>query len=105
MRKKKLFRSILLILLAVVLLLGLGIGGIYLYSSNYSIPAQAETIANTTGLVQASGRSLYDANGNALQLTGIGVVDNVFQQCYTQDLGEDPDRGQHGDHKGDEDVK
>jgi len=51
------------------------------------------------------GDATQHGDGDALQLTGIGVVDDVFQQCYTQDLGEDPDRGQHGDHKGDEDVK
>lgn len=36
------------------------------YSQNYSIPEQAASIENDTGLVQARGRSLYDPQGQKL---------------------------------------
>ncbi|MEE1327865.1 MAG: hypothetical protein UHS47_04915, partial [Oscillospiraceae bacterium] len=66
-------KNVLLILGAVIVLLGLFVGGVILYSVNYTIPEQSPTIENNTGLVQASGRSLYDADGNRLHLTGINA--------------------------------
>ncbi len=40
------------------------VGVFYLHSRNYTIPEQTPIIENTTGLVQAHNRSLYDADGN-----------------------------------------
>ena len=96
MRIKKIFRSILMILLAIILLAGLGLGALFLYSRNYSIPAQAETITNTTGLVQAAGRSLYDSNGNALQLKGINAGQMLVQEGWMSPFALEPLKNEDG---------
>ena len=71
---KKILKKILLILTAVVAALALFVGIALLYSLNYSVPEQAAFIENNTGLVQAYGRSLYDAQGQKLHLRGILVL-------------------------------
>ena len=63
-------KKLLMILGAILLLLALFVGGVVLYSVTYSVPEQAASVENTTDLVQARGRSLYDARGNRLQLKG-----------------------------------
>ena len=67
------------VILAVVLLAGVGL---VVYSKNYSIPEQAKTIENNTGLVQAFGRSLYDANGNQIQLHGVNAGQILLQEGW-----------------------
>ena len=103
MRKKKMFRSVLLILLAILVFLGLSVGGLYLYSRNYTIPAQAETISNTTGLVQASGRSLYDPSGNALQLKGINAGQILVQEGWMSPFALEPLKNADGSYVKDAD--
>ena len=71
--------SILCILLAIVVLV-VGIGCIY--SLTYTVPEPAAKIENTTGLVQASGRALYDANGNILQLIGVNAGQILLQEGW-----------------------
>ena len=70
---KSWLKKLLIVLGAAVLLLVLFVGGVILYSATYSIPEQAASIENATGLVQAHGRSLYDAAGNRLALKGINA--------------------------------
>ena len=72
-------KKLLLILGAGVLLVAAFVGGVMIYSATYSIPEQAASIENNTGLVQASGRSLYDAQGNALHLKGINAGQILLQ--------------------------
>ena len=67
-------KKILCTLLAAVLLVGAVVGFLFVDSQLYEIPDQAETVPNDTGLIQASGRALYDANGNRIQLKGINAV-------------------------------
>ena len=64
-------------ILALILLLAITIGWLYIYSKNYTIPPQAESIENDTGLIQAHGRTLYDANGKA-----VTSVYNVSVEAY-----------------------
>ena len=103
MRKKKILKKILLILLAVVLTFSLALGGLFLYSRTYAIPAQAATISNTTGLVQASGRSLYDANGNALQLKGINAGQILLQEGWMSPFATEPLKNADGSYVKDAD--
>ena len=63
-------------LLAIALFVCLAI----LRSKTYAIPEQKASIENTTGLVQAHGRSLYDAKGQPLQLKGINAGQVLLQE-------------------------
>ena len=56
-------KKLLIILGAVILLAALFVGGVVLYSVSCTVPEQPASIENTTELVQAHGRSLYDAQG------------------------------------------
>ena len=70
-------------LLGVLLILALLVVGIAcIHSFTYKIPAQAANIENTTGLVQASGRSLYDANGKPLRLIGVNAGQILLQEGW-----------------------
>ena len=73
MRIKKILKIALSTLLAIILLAGVVVGAMFLNSGNYEVPDQPDTAVNTTGLVQAIGRSLYDAEGNRLKLTGVKI--------------------------------
>ena len=79
---KKALKIVLTSLLAVVLLVGIAAGSLLLYSKTYSIPQQAATIENNTGLVQVFGRSLYDTNGKAIQLKGINAGQILLQEGW-----------------------
>ncbi len=92
MKLKKLF----LALGAVVLIAALFLGGVILYSVTYSIPEQAASIANTTGLVQASGRSLYDAQGNRLELKGINAGQILLQEGWMSPFALEPSKNADG---------
>ena len=80
--KKKIWKTIGISLLTLVILLGAMVGMLFWYSASYTIPPQAATIENKTGLVQASGRSLYDADGNALQLVGVNAGQILLQEGW-----------------------
>lgn len=89
----KIFLFTVLILLAVV---ALGLGGLFLHSQTYAIPPQDPTIENTTGLVQAHGRSLYDAQGNALQLKGINAGQILLQEGWMSPFALEPSKKEDG---------
>lgn len=75
----KIILWILIVLGSIVVVAGLFVGFMMINFWTYKIPEQAETIENNTGLIQASGRSLYDKNGNAIRLEGTNVG-NMFVQ-------------------------
>ena len=93
---KKALKIILLILAAVVAALVLFVGGALLYSLNYSVPEQAESIENDTGLVQAHGRSLYDAQGQRLRLKGINAGQILLQEGWMSPFALDPLKNDDG---------
>ncbi len=93
---KKALKITLIVLLSVILLVGLAAGGLLLYSKSYSIPDQDATIENTTGLVQAHGRSLYDANGNAIQLKGINAGQILLQEGWMSPFSLEPLKNEDG---------
>ena len=55
---KKWVKITLCSLLAVVVLAAVFVGGMVLYSKNYAPDEQVQSVVNTTGLVQAYGKSL-----------------------------------------------
>lgn len=82
MKKRKLWKKIILVALAVVLVVGIVVGVMLINSANYDVPDQADTVTNTTGLVQAVGRSLYDPDGNELQLVGVNAGQILLQEGW-----------------------
>ncbi len=96
MKKKKLLKQILLVFLAIVLILGAGVGALILHSRLYSIPEQVASIENTTGLVQAKGRSLYDANGQPLQMKGINAGQILVQEGWMSPFALEPLKNEDG---------
>ncbi len=90
MKKRKLWKKILIILLAIVLVIGIGVGAMFANSALYRVPEQAATIQNTTGLVQASGRSLYDPQGNALRLQGVNAGQILLQEGWMSPFSLEP---------------
>ena len=88
---KKTAKRILIGLGCFVLALGLIAGIFVLYSNLYKVPIQADTVPNTSGLVQASGRSLYDAQGNRLQLRGINAGQLLLQEGWMSPFALEPE--------------
>ena len=89
-------KKLLIILGAVILLLALFVGGVVLYSVTYSVPEQAASVENTTDLVQAHGRSLYDAQGNRLQLKGINAGQILLQEGWMSPFALEPSKNADG---------
>ena len=100
---KKWLKRILILLLSLLALLALAIGSAVLYSRNYSVPEQAAAIENTTGLVQASGRSLYDASGQLLQLRGINAGQILLQEGWMSPFALEPLKNEDGSYTTDAD--
>lgn len=100
---KKLVKRILLAVVAVLLLVVLFIGGMVIYTMNYKMPKQEAKIENTTGLVQAYKRQLYDADGNVLQLRGINAGQILLQEGWMSPFATDPLTNEDGSYVKDAD--
>ncbi len=100
---KSWLKKLLIVLGAAVLLLVLFVGGVILYSATYSIPEQAASIENATGLVQAHGRSLYDAAGNRLALKGINAGQILLQEGWMSPFALEPSKNPDGSYAADKD--
>ena len=99
----KRMKIILSAVLAVLLLVGAVLGYLFVDSQNYEIPDQADTIQNDTGLIQAHGRSLYDAQGNAIQLKGINAGQLLLQEGWMSPFALEPKRNEDGSYEKDGD--
>ncbi len=89
-------KKFLKILLIVLLVLVLAVGGLLIYSSNFQLDNPQPSIENTTGLVQASGQSLYDANGKPLQLRGINAGQILLQEGWMSPFALEPLKDEQG---------
>ena len=87
---KKALKIVLLSLLILVAVLAVAVVALVIHSKNYTVPEQAATIENDTGLVQARGRALYDAQGNYLQLTGINAGQILLQEGWMSPFALEP---------------
>ena len=96
-------KTILCAVLAVVLLAGTVLGYLFVDSQNYEIPDQLETIPNDTGLIQAHGRSLYDAQGNDIQLKGINAGQLLLQEGWMSPFALEPKKNEDGSWEKDSD--
>lgn len=101
--KKRVLKIILIALLILVLLAGTVVGGLVIYSKTYSIPEQAATIENNTGLVQAHGRSLYDADGKRIQLKGVNAGQMLVQEGWMSLFALEPLKNEDGSYVKDKD--
>ena len=93
---KRVLKIFLCVLLALAVLLGGAVGGLLAWSANYTVPEQAASIENDTGLVQASGRALYDAQGNKLQIMGINVSQLLLQEGWMSPFALEPEKNEDG---------
>ena len=100
---KKYLKKLLVILAAVVVLAAAFVGGALLWSMNYSVPEQAASIENDTGLVQARGRALYDAQGQKLQLKGINAGQILLQEGWMSPFALEPLKNEDGSYVTDAD--
>ncbi len=96
MKAKKVLKITGFCVLGVILAVGLLLAGVFIYSKTYTIPPQQATIENNTGLVQAHGRSLYDAQGNAIQLTGINAGQILLQEGWMSPFSLEPLKNEDG---------
>ena len=78
---KKVLKIALISIASSLGVIGGSFGGFWGYTLNYK-PTNEETIHNETGLVQAQGKSLYDKNGNQLQLKGFNVGNALVQEDW-----------------------
>lgn len=93
---KPMIKRILIVISCILLFLVLFLLGAFLYSKTYKVPEQAETIENTTGLVQAKDRSLYDADGNRIQLRGVNAGQILLQEGWMSPFALEPLKNEDG---------
>ena len=87
---KRVLKTVLFTLLILVGAVAVLAAAMLIRSKTYTVPEQAATIENDTGLVQASGRSLYDAQGNRLQLRGINAGQILLQEGWMSPFALEP---------------
>lgn len=100
---KKVVGTILRTLLILVLVLAAVAAAMLIHSANYKVPDQATVIANDTGLVQASGRALYDPQGNLLRLRGINAGQILMQESWMSPFALEPQKNADGSYVKDAD--
>ena len=93
---KRLLKIVLYTFLAVVFVIVASCSFIYGYSRLYSIPEQEKHIENTTGLVQAHNRSLYDAKGDKLRLIGVNAGQLLIQEGWMGPFALEPLKNEDG---------
>lgn len=93
---KKIIKRTVAILSIALLAIALFVCLAILRSKTYAIPEQKASIENTTGLVQAHGRSLYDAKGQPLQLKGINAGQVLLQEGWMSPFALEPLKHEDG---------
>ena len=105
--KKKTWKIIGICALAFFVVLGAVVGGLMWYSAGYEVPEQADDAINKTGLVQAVGRSLYDAEGNELRLVGVNAAQILLQEGWMSPFAIEPLKNEDGSYvkDGDDNIQ
>lgn len=93
---KKLLKNILMIIGGLILAVVIFLDCFIVYSQNYIVKNQPASIENTTGLVQASGKSLYDADGNKLVLRGVNAGQILLQEGWMSPFALEPLKNEDG---------
>lgn len=89
--------------LAVLVLSVAVVASVLLYDASYQLPEQLTYYENTTGLVQAHGRTLYDAQGEPLRLRGINVGQLMVQEGWMSPFDLEPLKNADGSYAKDAD--
>lgn len=100
---KKILRNIIMVICGLLLLVVILLDCFVTYSQNYTYKEKVKTIENKTGLVQASGKSLYDANGNHLVLRGINAGQILLQEGWMSPFSLEPSKNEDGSYVKDAD--
>ena len=100
---KKLLKNILFTICTLLLAVVIFIDCFVVYSQNYTYEEKISKIENTTGLVQASGKSLYDANGNQLVLRGVNAGQILLQEGWMSPFALEPLKNEDGSYVKDAD--
>ena len=100
---KKLLKNILFTICTLLLAVVIFIDCFVVYSQNYTYEEKVTQIDNTTGLVQASGKSLYDANGNQLVLGGVNAGQILLQEGWMSPFALEPLKNEDGSYVKDAD--
>ena len=100
---KKLLKNILFTICTLLLAVVIFIDCFVVYSQNYTYEEKISKIENTTGLVQASGKSLYDANGNQLVLRGVNAGQILLQEGWMSPFALEPMKNEDGSYVKDAD--
>ena len=100
---KKLLKNILLVLGGLILAVVIFLDCFIVYSKNYTVDNQPASIENKTGLVQASGKSLYDADGNKLVLRGVNAGQILLQEGWMSPFALEPLKNEDGSYVKDAD--
>ena len=79
---KKVLKNVGIVLGVLILAVVIFLDCFIVYSQNYKVENQPAKIENTTGLVQASGKSLYDAAGNKIVLRGVNAGQILLQEGW-----------------------
>lgn len=101
--KKQGWKIVLRVLLALLAVICIVVGLLYIDSQNYEIPDQKEEIHNDTGLIQAYGRSLYDANGDQIRLVGVNAGQILLQEGWMSPFALEPLKNEDGTYQKDGD--
>ena len=100
---KKILKGLVCTILTIILAVVIFIDCFVVYSQNVTQEKQEEKIENTTGLVQASGKSLYDAQGNPLVLKGINAGQILLQEGWMSPFALEPLKNEDGSYVKDAD--
>lgn len=100
---KKILKGIGVTVLSILLMMVIFLDCFVTYSQNYTYEEKVTKIENTTGLVQASGKSLYDADGNHLVLHGINAGQILLQEGWMSPFALEPSKNEDGSYVKDAD--
>ena len=100
---KKILKGVAITILCILLAVVIFIDCFVVYSQKYTPVKQAETIENNTGLVQASGKSLYDAEGNRFIMHGINAGQILLQEGWMSPFALEPSKNEDGSYVKDAD--
>lgn len=100
---KKILKNILFTICTFLLAVVIFIDCFVVYSQKYTYEEKVTQIENITGLVQASGKSLYDADGNQLVLRGINAGQILLQEGWMSPFALEPLKNEDGSYVKDAD--
>jgi len=100
---KKVLKGVALTIVSLFLAVIIFLDCFVTYSQNYTYEEKVTTIENNTGLVQASGKSLYDADGNHLVLRGINAGQILLQEGWMSPFALEPLKNEDGSYVKDAD--